>query len=195
MIEGTQASDSQQVVVTCWKPPVLKTAVTSYNRVFAYDVEKTAEPAEQTIYCSVDINGVAWFDANHDGVRQPEEDVRVPGLIVELYRVDSSQPNGLLKIDQAATDGSGYFEFLGLDAGVYVVKIITESLQVSPQNVGDDNTIDSDVDPLTGESSLLSVNSETATVDVGVYRLPTALDPVEEPVIHSFTIFLPAIQQ
>ncbi len=144
---------------------------------------------------SVDISGIIWIDANRDGIRQPEEVQRVAGVVVELYLVDSSQPNSLLKIDQMTTGSDGFFEFLGLDAGVYVVKVVTSTLQISPQDVGSDDTIDSDVNPLTGESSPQVLNGQVVAVDVGVYQLPTALDPEEEPVVNTYKVFLPALNR
>ena len=40
---------------------------------------------------SVDISGLVWFDVNRDGIRQPEEVRRVPGILVRLAWVDGSQ--------------------------------------------------------------------------------------------------------
>src|SRR5690606_9075973 len=48
--DGTEAFANANVSVTCWKPPVVKTANTSYKQVFDYDIVKTADPLEQTIY-------------------------------------------------------------------------------------------------------------------------------------------------
>jgi uncharacterized repeat protein (TIGR01451 family) len=145
---------------------------------------------------SVDINGIIWLDANRDGIRQPEETVRIPGVIVELYKVNDVQRSDVTRIDQAPTDANGFFEFLGLDADTYFVRMfIPSNYTITAQNVGDDPTIDSDINPTTGESERVTVANETVTIDAGVFQTPTALDPSEEPMIMSHQIFLPAVQR
>ncbi|MFO7632506.1 MAG: SdrD B-like domain-containing protein [Caldilinea sp.] len=145
---------------------------------------------------SVDINGIVWLDANRDGIRQPDETTRIPGVIVELYRVTDGQPNQITKVDQMTTDGDGFYEFLGLDAGIYFVKVIIPPVyQITEQNAGDDSAIDNDVNPITGESELLVLSIETVVIDAGVYQTPTALEPIEEPALMSNWLYLPTVQR
>lgn len=145
---------------------------------------------------SVDINGIIWLDANRDGIRQEGETVRISGVIVELYKVNDVQRSDATRIDQMPTDASGFFEFLGLDAGVYFVRmLIPINYTITAQNVGDDPAIDSDIDPTSGESERVTVTNETVTIDAGVFQTPTALDPVEEPMIVSHQLFLPTVQR
>lgn len=145
---------------------------------------------------SVDLNGIIWLDANRDGIRQPEEIVRIPGVVVELYKVNDEQRSDALRIDQMPTDTNGFFEFLGLDAGTYFVRmLIPNTYQITAQNVGEDRSVDSDVNPATGESEPVTVVSETVSIDAGVYQTPTALDPIDEPVLMNNWIFLPTVQR
>lgn len=51
------------------------------------------------------------------------------------------------------------------------------------------------MNPLTGESSPQVLNGQVVTVDAGVYQLPTALDPEEEPVVNPYKVFLPALNR
>ncbi|MFN3979750.1 MAG: SdrD B-like domain-containing protein, partial [Caldilinea sp.] len=145
---------------------------------------------------SVDINGIIWLDANRDGIRQQEETIRISGVTVELYKVNDVQRSDVTRIDQIPTDATGFFEFLGLDAGVYFVKmLIPVNYTITVQNVGDDPTIDSDINRATGESERVTVANETVTIDAGVFQTPTALDPIEEPMIMSHQLFLPTVQR
>ena len=145
---------------------------------------------------SVDINGIIWLDANRDGIRQQEETIRISGVTVELYKVNDVQRSDVTRIDQIPTDATGFFEFLGLDAGVYFVKmLIPVNYTITAQNVGDDPTIDSDINRATGESERVTVANETVTIDAGVFQTPTALDPIEEPMIMGHQLFLPTVQR
>ena len=144
---------------------------------------------------SVDISGLVWFDVNRDGIRQPEEVQRVPGILVELYKVDSSQPDGIAKVDSMTTLADGSYAFTGLDAGVYFIKVTVPNNRISPQDAGSDDNIDSDVDPLTGESQPVLLTSVEATLDIGVHQIPTALDPGDEPFVGTARLYLPAVQR
>jgi hypothetical protein len=145
---------------------------------------------------SVDLNGIIWLDANRDGIRQPNEPVRISGVMVELYKVDDQQLNQVAKINQKETDVTGYFEFLGLDAGTYFVKMLIPNIyQITVQHAGDDRTIDNDISPTTAESEPVTVVNVTVSIDGGVYQTPTALDPIEEPGVINNWIFLPTVQR
>ena len=144
---------------------------------------------------SVDISGLVWFDNNRDGVRQAEEVQRVPGIMVELYRVDDSQPNGIAQIDSMTTLADGSYAFTGLDAGIYFIKVTAPNNRISPQDAGSDDDIDSDVDPQSGESQPVLLNGAVVTLDIGVYRIPTALDTGDEPGTGTAQIYLPAVRR
>ena len=144
---------------------------------------------------SVDVSGLVWFDVNRDGVRQAEEVQRVPGILVELYKVDSSQPDGIAKVDSMSTLADGSYAFTGLDAGVYFIKVTAPNNRISPQDAGTDDNVDSDVDPLTGESQPVLLNGVVVTLDIGVHQIPTALDPGDEPSIGTARLYLPAVQR
>jgi len=144
---------------------------------------------------SVDISGLVWFDVNRDGIRQPDEVQRVPGILVELYKVDSSQPNGIAKVDSMSTLTDGSYAFTGLDAGVYFIKVTAPNNRISPQDAGSDDNVDSDVDPQTGESQPVLLNGDVVTLDIGVHQIPTALDPGDEPSVGTARLYLPAVQR
>ena len=144
---------------------------------------------------SVDISGLVWFDFNRDGIRQAEEVQRVSGILVELYKVDESQPNGIAKVDSMTTLADGSYAFTGLDAGVYFIRVTAPNNRISPQDAGSDDDVDSDVDPQTGESQPVLLNGAVVTLDIGVYQIPTALDPGDEPAVGTAMLYLPAVRR
>jgi len=113
------------------------------------------------------INGRVWEDADLDGIEDPSES-GVANVTVQL--LDNS--NNVLQT--TTTDASGYYSFSDVEPGYYKIKVIMPSGfdEFSPQDQGDDFE-DSDVDPNTGETSLIEVNScqEITDIDAGIYKL------------------------
>jgi hypothetical protein len=73
------------------------------------------------------------------------------------------------------------YSFTLLPAGTYVVKFTCPSgYYLSPANVGADDLIDSDADPLTGKTAgvILAATDDNATVDAGMFKKGTIGDRV-----------------
>ncbi|TWT90560.1 Serine-aspartate repeat-containing protein D precursor [Pseudobythopirellula maris] len=66
-------------------------------------------------HVGVAISGHVYHDANDDGVRDPGEDP-IAGATVKLLGADGSATGAT-----TTTDANGYYEFTGLEAGVYGV--------------------------------------------------------------------------
>ncbi len=119
------------------------------------------------------IGDYVWKDTNNDGIQNASE-VGVSGVIVELYK-------GGVKVSADTTDANGMYLFGNLSAGDYTVKLLTSSLPAgcilsSQQNQGSDDTKDSDFDPITGISQVVTIDplgtgisKDNPTVDGGLY--------------------------
>ncbi|MGB3736726.1 MAG: SdrD B-like domain-containing protein, partial [Ilumatobacter sp.] len=118
------------------------------------------------------ISGEIFTDSNGDGLQTGEPGV--DGVIVEL--LDSAGN----VVDTVPTVG-GVYTFTGVVPGDYTVRpsVPVGSLLTVP-NAGTDDSIDSDVDPATGESSIITMTSGTdiSDIDAGVYDIATIGDTV-----------------
>ncbi len=111
------------------------------------------------------IGDRVWYDTNNDGDQDPGEP-GIAGVTVELYAAD-----GTTLLATTVTDGSGFYEFAGLAAGTYVVEFAPPAgYSISPQDLGGDDTKDSDPDQGDGSVSVtLAAGQQTADVDAGMY--------------------------
>ncbi len=103
------------------------------------------------------LGDYVWFDENNDGIQDGTES-GVEG--VSVYLLDDM--GGLL--DSTLTDVDGLYSFNNLLPGDYAVQFAYPdsvngvSVVPSMQNVGDD-TLDSDADPLTGETQVVTLSA------------------------------------
>ena len=121
------------------------------------------------------IGDYVWKDQNNNGVQDSGEPA-VAGVIVQLLNATTS---AVLAID--TTNAQGLYLFPNLESGTYQVKIVTTSLPAgcvisSQQNLGGDDTKDSDFNPTTGLSQVVTINAlgtglakDNSTVDAGLY--------------------------
>ena len=148
--------------------------------------------ADEVRVVASSIAGVAWVDANRDGVRQSDETL-LPNVTVHLYRgADRSAPFATARTDE---DGAYRFDNLHSSGGVmiglgefadpteYQVVFDADDLrsrgyEITTQLAGDDTTVDSDADAATGEVAPvdLPVDTDLTDLDAGVVvNEPTAV--------------------
>jgi len=107
------------------------------------------------------IGDLVWHDLDRDGIQDGGE----PGLEgIELHLLDVSGATVMTK-----TSGiDGFYEFLGVLAGVYTLEVDAESLPVhfvpSPCDAGGDDTLDNDC---SGVTVVLQGDQNDPTVDFG----------------------------
>lgn len=120
------------------------------------------------------LGDFVWKDTNNNGLQDSTE-VGAKGIYIDLYKNGGSTP-----VASAVTDVSGLYLFSNLDAGTYKIKVRTSSLPAwcrlsGRPNTGTDDGIDTDVDPVTGESGnyvidpLDDTKRNILTVDVGLF--------------------------
>ncbi|MDO4836735.1 MAG: SdrD B-like domain-containing protein, partial [Clostridia bacterium] len=110
------------------------------------------------------ISGMTWLDLNKNGLREDDEPA-YPGLTVTMLRKNDSGdyvPYG--EAYQTVTDENGEYLFSEMPQGVYAVyftdpdgtvKLSTWLLTMKDE--GDDDTIDSDAEPITAASGSIGV--------------------------------------
>ena len=130
--------------------------------------------------CPVDgcegIGDYVWLDANMDGIQNTGES-GLPGVTVNLLFGDGS-PTGLSDL----TDGSGNYE-IRFDSNTdfsaqttFIIEfILNPGYKFSPRYQGGDTSKDSDADPITGQSGIITIAATTNviqddfTIDAGMY--------------------------
>ncbi|MBX3014167.1 MAG: hypothetical protein KF832_21780 [Caldilineaceae bacterium] len=138
---------------------------------------------------SATVGDFVWLDLNHNGIQDAGEP-GYAGVTVRLFNADTDTLVGT-----AQTNQNGRYLFTGLDAGNYYLQfIIPANFTVSPQNVGGDDEVDSDIDPITGRTAVFSLPVFTTDLrwDAGIYQRTTDIPPGQEP--NAAKLFLPIVQ-
>ncbi|MGI9606029.1 MAG: SdrD B-like domain-containing protein, partial [Acidimicrobiales bacterium] len=147
------------------------------NTASASSVQSTA--ASGTVIdplTSSTLGDTVWEDLDADGIQDSGEP-GISGVTVNLLNSGGTQ------ISSTTTNGSGGYSFAGLGSGQYIVEVIEPvGYEASAQNVGGDDTIDSDVATANGRTGLVSVGTGVAIthVDAGLFRRASVSDFVWE---------------
>ncbi|MBK9255211.1 MAG: carboxypeptidase regulatory-like domain-containing protein [Saprospiraceae bacterium] len=116
------------------------------------------------------IGDFVWEDRNANGI-QDNLEPGIPNVTVNLTGVDG---NGTPVNRTTTTSGTGLYEFNGLVPGNYTVTFVRPGSDYlsSPPNVGLNDNVDSDADPVTGNSPVVALASgdNNTTIDAGYYR-------------------------
>ena len=103
------------------------------------------------------IGDFIFVDANGNGLQDPGEEP-VSGATVNLWSVDADgAPDRIL--DTVTTGPNGQYGFLVAPGQQYVLQVQVAGVQLTAANAGDDDLADSDVDPSTGFTAILSVGA------------------------------------
>ncbi len=127
------------------------------------------------------IGDRVWIDSNKNGVQDADEMGR-NGVTVELYNDKNERIGTTVTADQ---DGKpGYYQFDKLDAGKYQVRFLlpSDSFTFTEVHQGGALDLDSDADPSTGYTGLISlgIGEKNMTVDAGLIEIkePKALGKI-----------------
>jgi hypothetical protein len=119
---------------------------------------------ETTIPTPSTLEGLVWNDKNANGLQDTGE----PGLnniVVHLY-----QQNNFL-INTTTTNNKGYYQFNNSATGSYYLQVtLRTSYRFSPQNIGVNDSMDSDVD-IIGKTPifLITITQNHQRWDAGMY--------------------------
>lgn len=113
------------------------------------------------------IGDFLWWDDNGNGLQNEGED-GVGGVEVSLFNSEGDH------LASTLTNEFGEYEFSNLDVGEYYVQFYSvENAIFTLQNQGEDNSVDSDVDPSSGQSDVFVVGEEdNFSVDAGLVEQP-----------------------
>ncbi len=128
-----------------------------------------------------DIHGLAFVDANGDGIRQiapenitedtPEstsEEV-FAGIILRLYDADGR----LITSTESDEDGRYHFENVDVNRDYIVTAVLPRAYRFSPMEQGEDPDVDSNINPETGETPPFKVGRLRDTQHLDVGFIPT----------------------
>ncbi len=111
------------------------------------------------------IGDFVFEDLNEDGIQDGGEP-GIEGVTVNLY------DNNDVLIATTTTDASGAYIFTGVPAGDYYINFDAttntggNTFSVSPQDIGGDDTADSDVDPATGNTVTFTFDPSAPNDDI-----------------------------
>ena len=111
------------------------------------------------------IAGVAFNDQNADGIRQNGE-AGINSVIVNLFADNdqNGEPDNNDEISSVTTTTAngvaGSYQFTGLNPGSYIVQFVTgQGFTITIANAGNNDNLDSDIDPNTGNSGTINLAS------------------------------------
>jgi hypothetical protein len=117
--------------------------------------------------CLANLGDYVWYDTELDGIQDGGES-GVAGVVVELYTI-----GGTLVVTTTTT-ADGYYLFPNLASGTYYIKCIAPpDYAFTLQYQDGDDALDSNVNPSTGQSDLVSLSpgDNILTYDCGIYAL------------------------
>ncbi|MBN1558615.1 hypothetical protein JW998_00080, partial [candidate division KSB1 bacterium] len=183
------SSGGTSVTVTLSWPVPQDAPLTTYAR---FRVSTDAAAAEQptglapngevedylaTIVESASLGNYIWDDLNNDGIQDAGEP-GVDGVTVNLYKSD-----GTTLLGTTTTAGGGIYGFANLAPGDYIVEFVAPvGWGFTKQDQGSDDTKDSDADPTTGRSHIVSLDAgeNDPTIDAGLVELGSIAGTVWE---------------
>lgn len=166
---GTDSTkDSDLDSLTYLSDPIILTADDLTNKVLSFGA------GFQKLNLKGTIGDLVWNDTNKDGIQDNLEQGTV-NVIIELYK------DGLF-YSSDTTDVNGLFNFNNLDSASYKIKVkyvsIPANFNISTlKNQGSDNTLDSDIDPITFESDEIIIDLNFPSLinrtDIDIALTPT----------------------
>ena len=119
--------------------------------------------------CDIDLDAYnsigdfVWYDEDGDGVQDASEE-GISGQQIILYNGSNQQ------LDQFITGADGWYTFDGLVDGQYYIYVqdTFQDINLTTLNSGNNDSLDSDVDPVTGESQLITLSGGICYEDLDV---------------------------
>jgi len=155
-------------------------AATNVVTVGAVQPAEDPDPGDNTSSESTEIRALAigdfvWHDQDRDGVQDAGEP-GLPGVVVLLY--DGS--GALLDFDD--TDPVGHYVFTGLTYGApYRLRfVLPVGTNFSPRDQGSDDALDSDADPVSGETATFALTefADATAWDAGMHSCWAPDEPI-----------------
>ncbi|MCL4858391.1 MAG: MSCRAMM family adhesin SdrC [Caldilineaceae bacterium] len=160
-----------------------QTGATVVTTLYAGEIDLTWDAG---IYQPAAIGDLVWEDANANGTQDAGE-APVAGVMVQLYATNHAL------VGELETNQEGRYGFTELTPGSYYLVFAPSSLpndyRFTEPNQGSDPAADSDADPVTGRTAVVTLLSGQVdlTWDAGLLKsvggnTPTNLDETDEPI-------------
>jgi len=112
------------------------------------------------------IGDRVWRDEDRDGIQDPDESSAADVTVV-LYGADGAE------IERTETDRSGEYSFRNLPLGSYTVGFerLRPNVVLTVRDAGGDDAVDSDADPATGRTGVITLTAarpDVTDVDAGL---------------------------
>ncbi|MEZ4617681.1 MAG: SdrD B-like domain-containing protein [Caldilineaceae bacterium] len=136
---------------------------------------------------SAAVGNFVWNDRNQNGLQDGGDETGVAAITVRLFNSNNQL------VAETTTNDQGIYNFPGIDPGTYYVEfVLPNNFNISPLNVGNNDEIDSDVDPTTHRTESFTVPVFTTDLrwDAGLFQ-PTNLGEENEPL--QIFLFLPMV--
>ncbi|MBN1305307.1 MAG: DUF3048 C-terminal domain-containing protein [Anaerolineales bacterium] len=154
------------------------------------DCEVRTEPIQQT---GVLLGNRVWADLDENGLLDHLEP-GIGGICVQLF--DGTGSNLL---QTTTTDSNGFFAFNVTEGGTYLLEFIKpDKMEFTLQDVDTNDSVDSDIDPATRQTTVIGSDRLDLTWDAGMLVDPALLeiplvDPVIGPVRSGRIAFMPIV--
>jgi Subtilase family/SdrD B-like domain/Cadherin-like/Putative Ig domain/CARDB/Domain of unknown function (DUF4114)/Bacterial pre-peptidase C-terminal domain len=173
-------------------------AVATDNAGNTQEIPTQAQATTRIAGGTATIGDFVWVDTNGNGIQDTDE----PGLeqvTVNIY------DNGETLVSTTTTNINGFYSFTEIDPGDYFLEFIAPtSYLFTPENQGDDDITDSDVNQTTGKTLIFTVEEgeDYSNWDAGLYQLATisgqkfhdidsdSIKDTNEPGLAGWTIYL-----
>ena len=132
------------------------------------------------------VGNFVWNDSNRNGIQENGE-VGIRNIGVRLFT------SGGTLVAETSTNNGGIYNFTDIDPGDYFIEfILPDAFRLSPRGVGNNEELDSDVDPVSRRTVTFTVPAFRTDLrwDAGLFQ-PTNLGDEQEPV--RITFFLPLV--
>ncbi len=120
---------------------------------------------------------LVWLDENGNGIQDAAE-AGIAGISVTLFKDDGTV------VGSATTDASGAYQIVqqGVTSGSYYLGFdLPDGYEYTLQDQGSVDTLDSDVNPSTGETAVLTLSSVDDSLDAGLVSVEAAAAVAEAP--------------
>ena len=119
------------------------------------------------------LGDFVWYDTDQDGLQEAGEP-GVNGVTVNLYNnatCTGAAVDTMMTANGGVPAADGFYEFTGLASQMYCVEFagLPIGYQFTSQNVGGDDTIDSDADTGTGQVQNINLTADDQTIDAGIF--------------------------
>jgi fimbrial isopeptide formation D2 family protein/uncharacterized repeat protein (TIGR01451 family) len=139
---------------------------TNRTETFTLDAGENDPSLDAGMYEPASIGNQVWEDTNGNGVQDAGE-AGIDNVTVNLY------DGGGNLVGSTTTAGGGLYEFTSLIPDDYFIEVVSPAgYLVTEQDQGGNDAVDSDIDPTTGRSTVISLTSgeNDSTWDAGLFQ-------------------------